>query len=158
LLFDLLNREEEAAEQMDGHLRFNIPLLAHRLVTATRWVARHESSQHLGIGYFGASTGGAAALVAAADLGSVVDAVVLRGGRPDLAGSSLGEVVSPTLLIVGGRDDQVLRLNHQAYAQIPCRKHLIVVPGATHLFDEPGALDEVAAFAAGWFRQHLQSR
>jgi putative phosphoribosyl transferase len=158
LLFDLLTREEEAADALDGHLRFDIKLLADRLVAATRWLARQNATQHLGIGYFGASTGGAAALAAAAELGPVIDAVVSRGGRPDLAGEALAKIDCPTLLIVGGRDDLVLKLNERAFGQMGCPKEFAVVPGATHLFEEPGALEEVASLAATWFRRHLKSR
>jgi dienelactone hydrolase len=158
VLFDLLTREEEAADARTGHLRFDIPLLARRLVAATRWVAREPDGQHLGLGYFGSSTGGAAALVAAAELGSVVDAVVSRGGRPDLAGNALPRVEAPTLLIVGEQDDVVLQLNDAAYEHLRCEKELAVVSRATHLFEEPGALEEVARLAAGWFRRHLKPR
>lgn len=158
LLFDLLTREEEAEDARSGELRFDIGLLAQRLVAATRWVARQPDGQHLGLGYFGSSTGGAAALVAAAELGSVADAVVSRGGRPDLAGEALPQVDSPTLLIVGERDDVVLQLNEQAYEQLRCEKELAVMPRATHLFEEPGALEEVARLAAAWFRRYLKPR
>lgn len=158
LLFDLLTREEEAADVRDGHLRFNIGLLAQRLVAATQWVASHNATQRLGIGYFGSSTGGAAALVAVAQLGSEIDAVVSRGGRPDLAGTALAQVASPTLLIVGERDDVVLQLNEEAFGQLQCQKELAVVPRATHLFEEPGALEAVASLAAAWFRRHLKPR
>ncbi|MBI3418098.1 MAG: dienelactone hydrolase family protein [Verrucomicrobia bacterium] len=158
LLFDLLTRAEEAADARDGHLRFNIGLLVERLVAVTHWVARQGAMQHFGLGYFGASTGGAAALVAAAELGSAIDAVVSRGGRPDLAGAALSRVKSPTLLIVGERDDVVRQLNEAAFAQLRCKKELAVVPRATHLFEEPGALEEVAALAAAWFRRHLKPR
>lgn len=158
LLFDLLTREEEAADAHTGHLRFNIGLLARRLIAVTRWVARQPRAEHLGFGYFGSSTGGAAALVAAAELSSVIDAVVSRGGRPDLAGDALPGVESPTLLIVGERDDLVLRLNEEAFEQLRCEKELAVVPRATHLFEEPGALEEVARLAAAWFRRHLKPR
>ena len=158
LLFDLLTRGEKAADALDGHLRFDIRLLAQRLVAATQWVVSHNATQHLGIGYFGSSTGGAAALVAAAELGSVIDAVVSRGGRPDLAGAALARVESPTLLIVGERDDVVLQLNEEASEQLRCRKELAVVPQATHLFEEPGTLEEVASLAAAWFRRHLKPR
>jgi putative phosphoribosyl transferase len=158
LLFDLLTREEEVQDTRDGHLRFNIGLLAQRLVAATRWVARLPQGQHLGIGYFGSSTGGAAALVAAAELGPVIDAVVSRGGRPDLAGGALAGVEAPTLLIVGEQDDNVLQLNEEAFKQLPCKREIAVVPRATHLFEEPGALEEVSRLAAAWFRQHVKSR
>jgi dienelactone hydrolase len=158
LLFDLLTREEEAEDARSGELRFDIGLLAQRLVAATRWVAHQPDGQHLGLGYFGSSTGGAAALVAAAELGTVADAVVSRGGRPDLAGDALSQVDSPTLLIVGERDDVVLQLNEAAYEQLRCEKELAVVPRATHLFEEPGALEEVARLAAAWFKRHLKPR
>ena len=158
LLFDLLTPEEEEADERDGHLRFDIELLARRLVAATRWLDQQGSTRHQGIGYFGSSTGGAAALVAAAELGGEIDAVVSRGGRPDLAGPALPRVTAPTLLIVGGRDNLVLELNRDALDQLRCKKQIIVVPGATHLFEEHGALEEVAALSAGWFRQYLRAR
>jgi dienelactone hydrolase len=158
LLFDLLTREEEAEDARDGHLRFDIGLLARRLVAATKWVARQPEGEHLGLGFFGSSTGGAAALVAAAELGSVIDAVVSRGGRPDLAGDALAQVDASTLLIVGERDDVVLQLNEEAFEQLRCKKELAVVPRATHLFEEPGALEEVARLAAEWFRRYLKPR
>ena len=158
LLFDLLTRQEEEADAHTGYLRFNIGLLAQRLIAVTRWVARQSRAAHLGLGYFGSSTGGAAALVAAAELGSVIDAVVSRGGRPDLAGDALPRVEAPTLLIVGERDDLVLRLNQEAFERLRCEKELTVVPRATHLFEEPGALEEVARLAAVWFRRHLKPR
>lgn len=152
LLFDLLTREEEAKDAYTGHLRFDIGLLARRLVAATSWVRSQESLQAFRIGYFGSSTGGGAALVAAADSGEEVSAVVSRGGRPDLAGPALPRVKCPTLLIVGGFDQQVIELNQQAFELLQCRKELKIVPGATHLFEEPGTLDEVARLAANWFR------
>ena len=158
LLFDLLTREEEVEDARTGELRFDIGLLARRLVAATRWMARQPDGKHFGIGYFGSSTGGAAALVAAAEPGAVVDAVVSRGGRPDLAGEALARVEAPTLLIVGERDDVVLQLNEEAFEQLHCDKELAVVPGATHLFEEPGALEEVARLAAAWFKRHLKPR
>jgi putative phosphoribosyl transferase len=158
LLFDLLTAEEETEDARTGHLRFNIGLLARRLVAATREVRGQPQGQHLGIGYFGSSTGGAAALVAAAEPGSAVDAVVSRGGRPDLAGEALPRVDAPTLLIVGERDEVVLRLNQEAFERLRCEKELAVVPRATHLFEEPGALEEVARLAAAWFRQHLKPK
>jgi len=155
LLFDLLTREEEREDDMTARLRFDIHLLARRLADATRWVSNQPEGRRLGIGYFGSSTGGGAALVAAAELGTDIGAVVSRGGRPDLAGSALSLVKSPTLLIVGGHDDVVIRLNEEALARLHCEKELKIVPGATHLFEEPGTLDEVARLAANWFRQHL---
>ena len=156
LLFDLLTREEEAIDLQTRHLRFDIGLLARRLVAATDWLARENETCHLRPGYFGASTGGGAALVAAAALGAKVGAVVSRGGRPDLAGEALGHVKAPTLLIVGGYDVPVIKMNEDAYAQLDCVKELKIVPGATHLFEEPGALEQVADLAAGWFLKHLQ--
>ena len=155
LLFDLLTPEEETVDVQTRHLRFDIGLLATRLVDAATWLAHRDETQHLRVGYFGASTGGGAALVAAARLGQVIGAVVSRGGRPDLAGAALPHVVSPTLLIVGGRDATVIQLNEVAYAQLRCQKALEIVPGATHLFEEPGTLEHVAQLAAGWFQQHL---
>jgi putative phosphoribosyl transferase len=158
LLFDLLTQEEEAIDLRTAHLRFDIGLLARRLVDATRWISQEPETRQLRVGYFGASTGGGAALVAAAELGAAVGAVVSRGGRPDLAGAALPRVQSPTLLIVGERDDLVIELNEQAYAQLRCEKELNIVPRATHLFEEPGALEEVARLASDWFQQHLQPR
>lgn len=158
LLFDLLTREEEAEDAHTGHLRFNIGLLAERLVAATQWVGAQKTTEHLGVGYFGSSTGGAAALGAAGAIGSVVDAVVSRGGRPDLAGDALPRVEAPTLLIVGERDVVVLRLNREACARLRCEKEIAVVPEATHLFEEPGTLEDVARLAAAWFRRHLRLR
>lgn len=156
LLFDLLTEQEEVEDERYGHLRFDIELLARRLVTATRWIVGRPSAHHFGLGYFGASTGGAAALVAAAELRHAVDAVVSRGGRPDLAGDALTRVVAPTLLIVGGRDELVSQLNEDAYTQLRCDKRLAVVPGAGHLFEGPGQLEKVAALAADWFQRHLK--
>lgn len=158
LLFDLLTREEEVEEADTGHLRFNIGLLALRLVNATRWVNTHASTQHLGLGYFGSSTGAAAALMAAAELGPVVQAVVSRGGRPELAGDFLDRVHAPTLLIVGGRDDRVIEFNHEAHARLSCKKQLVTVPDASHLFAEPDALEKVATLAAAWFQRNLKPR
>jgi putative phosphoribosyl transferase len=164
LLFDLLTMEEESVDVFTHHLRFDIGLLAERLVNVIRWLNKEESwikehakPHHLRPGYFGASTGGAAALVAAATLDESIGAVVSRGGRPDLAGRALAQVESPTLLIVGGRDEPVIALNQEAYAKLRCEKELRIVPGATHLFEEPGALDEVARLAAEWFQRHLQT-
>ena len=158
LLFDLLTKEEEAEDELTGRLRFDIGLLAQRLVEATRWVANQPETRRLGIGYFGASTGGAAALVAAAEIGPAIDAVVSRGGRPDLARDALEHVQSPVLLIVGERDETVLDLNRDAYARLSCEKELKVIPRATHLFEEAGALQEVARLGAAWFGQHLRPR
>jgi putative phosphoribosyl transferase len=155
LLVDLLTAEEEAVDLRTAHLRFDIGLLAERLVGATDWLTRHPDTRHLRIGYFGASTGAAAALVAAAERPDAVGAVVSRGGRPDLAGPALPLVRAPTLLIVGGNDFQVIELNRAAFEQLRCEKQLVIVPGATHLFEEPGALDEVARPAREWFERHL---
>ncbi len=157
LLFDLLTPDEEAVDERTGHLRFNITLLARRLAEATHWVSAQPATRHHGCGYFGASTGAAAALVAAAELGLRIGAVVSRGGRPDLAGEALPGVVSPTLLIVGERDDVVVELNRNAFEQLRCEKEMRIVPRATHLFEEPGALAEVARLAAAWFQKHLRA-
>lgn len=159
LLFDLLTREEEAVDLHTRHLRFDIGLLARRLVDATNWIKREEDTWHLRVGYFGSSTGGGAALVAAAELGEEIGAVVSRGGRPDLAGSdALQRVKSPTLLIVGGYDEPVIKLNEEAYTWLRCEKELKIVPKASHLFEEPGTLEDVAQLAAEWFQKHLQLR
>jgi putative phosphoribosyl transferase len=158
LLFDLLTPDEEAEDVMTARLRFDIGLLAKRLVDATRWISGRPETARLGVGYFGASTGAAAALAAAAEIGPAIDAVVSRGGRPDLAGDALARVLAPTLLIVGSRDELVLRFNEQALARLRCEKKLVVVPGASHLFEEAGTLDQVAQLAADWSRQHLQPR
>ena len=154
LLFDLLT-DEEAADRRNV---FDIELLAERLALATAWVRRQEATKRLPIGYFGASTGAAAALVAAARLQENIGAIVSRGGRPDMAGAVLGQVRAPTLLIVGGQDVGVLDLNEQAFAQLQCEKSLEIVPGATHLFEEPGALDQVIDLARQWFTRHLTGR
>jgi putative phosphoribosyl transferase len=156
LLFDLLTTEEEEADQYTAHLRFDITLLSDRLVQATEWAQSREELRHLRLGYFGSSTGGGAALVAAGEAGETIGAVVSRGGRPDLAGESLRHVVSPTLLIVGELDEPVIRLNEEAYDWMACEKDLVIIPGATHLFEEPGALEHVARLAAHWFQEHLQ--
>jgi putative phosphoribosyl transferase len=155
LLIDLLTSDEEALDQWTAQLRFDINLLAERLVLVTDWVTQHPDTRDLRVGYFGASTGAGAALVAAAARPLVVDAIVSRGGRPDLAGPALARVRAPTLLIVGGNDFQVIELNRAALAQLRCEKQLVIVPGATHLFEEPGALDEVARLAREWFERHL---
>jgi putative phosphoribosyl transferase len=154
LLFDLLT-DEEAGDRRNV---FDIDLLAERLALATTWVEGQDATKSLPIGYFGASTGAAAALVAAARAPEQIDAIVSRGGRPDMAGPVLGEVRAPTLLIVGGRDVGVLELNEQALAQLRCEKSLEIVPGATHLFEEPGALDQVIDLARQWFTSHLAAR
>jgi dienelactone hydrolase len=155
LLIDLLTPKEEAIDLQTAHLRFDIALLAQRLVAATDWLAKNARTQHLPIGYFGASTGAPAALVAAADRAAKVGAVVSRGGRPHLAGTALSRVRAPTLLIVGGNDVEVIELNQAALAQLHCEKRLVIIPGATHLFEEPGTLDEVARLAREWFQRHL---
>jgi dienelactone hydrolase len=155
LLIDLLTLDEEVVDARTAQLRFDIELLAERLVGATDWLAQDPDTKQLRIGYFGASTGAAAALVAAAVRSDLVDAVVSRGGRPDLAGAALMHVRAPTLLIVGGNDIQVIQLNREALAQLRCEKQLVIVPGATHLFEERGALDEVARLARDWFQRHL---
>ena len=156
LLFDLLTREEDVIDNYTREFRFDINLLAWRLVAATNWLLRENETSRLRPGYFGASTGGGAALVAAAALGEKVGAVVSRGGRPDLAGESLINVKAPTLLIVGGRDGPVIKMNQEAYEQLRCVKELKIIPGATHLFEEPGKLEEVARLAAKWFLNHLR--
>jgi dienelactone hydrolase len=155
LLFDLLTREEEAVDAAIAHLRFDIAMLGERLVAVTDWVARQSELHALPVGYFGASTGAAAALVAAAQRPALVRAVVSRGGRPDLAGLALHRVQAATLLVVGGRDPVVIQLNREAYGELSCEKELVIVPGATHLFEEPGTRDEVARLACAWFRRHL---
>jgi dienelactone hydrolase len=155
LLMDLLTVEEEQVDLRSRELRFDIGLLARRLIAAVDWVTA-RFGEGLRVGLFGASTGAAAALVAAADRPSRVAAVVSRGGRPDLAGPALQHVTAPTLLIVGGADAQVLTLNRQAAGRLAAPHHLEVVPGASHLFEEPGALDEVARLAAGWFVTYLR--
>lgn len=152
LLMDLLTKEEDATYET----RFDIDLLTVRLEAATRWLAGLPETKNLTLGYFGASTGAAAALRAAAALGPSVGAVVSRGGRPDLAWEALGQVVAPTLLIVGELDYTVVELNQRAYRQLKAEKHLALVPGATHLFEEPGALEEVARLASEWFQRRLR--
>jgi len=156
LLFDLLTVEEEKAENHTRHLRFNIPLLAERLVEVTRWALDTVATRDVNVGYFGSSTGAAAALVAAAELSDTVSAVVSRGGRPDLAGDALGHVRAATLLVVGSLDKPVISLNEEAYYLLHCERALRIVPGASHLFEEDGALERVASMAAEWFAGHLQ--
>jgi len=155
LLFDLLTPGEGLVDPHTAELRFDIDLLAKRLVHATKWAKREEQTRNLRIGYFGSSTGGGAALVAAAQLPDDVDAVVSRGGRPDLAGAALPKVQTPTLLIVGSQDDIVIELNEQARDQMRCEVKLEIIPGATHLFEEPGALEQVAKLASDWFINHI---
>ena len=156
LLIDLLTPHEEVIDERTAQLRFDIDLLAERLVDTTDWLTQFPDTRDLRIGYFGASTGAAAALEAAAVRPEAVHAIVSRGGRPDLAGAALTRVQAPTLLIVGEHDDQVIQLNREAFAQLRCEKRLLIVPGATHLFEEPGALDEVARLARDWFQRHLE--
>jgi putative phosphoribosyl transferase len=158
LLFDLLTRQEEIEEEYTRHLRFDIELLAGRLEAATDWIGSHPATAHLAIGYFGASTGGGAALVAAARRPDRVSAVVSRGGRPDLAGEHLASVRAATLLIVGGEDELVIEMNQMALARLGSPvKHLAIVPDATHLFEEPGTLEAVARLAGNWFSKYLPS-
>lgn len=155
LLFDLLTPEEERIDSLTREFRFNVQLLTSRLVDVTKWCQTQPVLCPLKIGYFGASTGGGAALVAAATLPDAVHAVVSRGGRPDLAAESLSQVLAPSLLIVGGFDPVVIELNQSAMSQMNCMKQLKIVPGATHLFEEPGTLDEVAHLAKDWFLFYL---
>ena len=158
LLFDLLTPQEELLDIETAELRFDICLLAHRLKAATNWVMNDPQTKEMPIGYFGASTGGGAALVAAAELGDHIKAVVSRGGRPDLAGSALPLVIAPTLLIVGELDYPVITINRTALSQLRCEKRLQIVPGATHLFEEPGRLEEVGYLAADWFAKHFSTQ
>ena len=155
LLFDLLTPEEEAIDMQTREHRFNIRLLAERLVDATKWAKQQNQTSSLRTGYFGSSTGGAAALVAAVDAPQDVGAVVSRGGRPDLADEALPKVQAPTLLIVGGNDDIVIELNEQARDRMRCEVRLQIIPDATHLFEEPGKLEKVAQLASDWFIAHL---
>src|SRR5881398_3115304 len=155
LLFDLLTQQEEAIDMRTREHRFNIALLAERLVHATKWAKQQEQTRDLRAGYFGSSTGGAAALVAVAKLPQDVGAVVSRGGRPDLAGDALPKVQASTLLILGGNDDIVIELNETARDQMRCEVKLEIIPGATHLFEEPGALEQAAKLASDWFVDHL---
>jgi len=157
LLFDLLTQEEETIDTQTRELRFNIHLLAERLDHATKWAKQQEETGDFRIGYFGSSTGGAAALVAAAENPPDAGAVVSRGGRPDLAGEALPKVQAPTLLIVGGNDDIVIELNEQARDRMRCEVKLEIIPGATHLFEEPGTLEKVATLASDWFAKHIGS-
>jgi dienelactone hydrolase len=155
LLIDLLTPEEERVDIQTAHLRFDIDLLADRLAGAKEWLTEQPNTRDLRIGYFGASTGAAAALVAAAVQPESIGAVVSRGGRPDLAGNLLPRVQAPTLLIVGGEDRPVIEMNRDALAQLTCKKRIEIVPGATHLFEEPGALEAVARLAGDWLLAHL---
>jgi putative phosphoribosyl transferase len=155
LLFDLLTAGEDAVDQVTSQYRFDIPLLAKRLVGATDWIRKTPDVAALKVGYFGASTGSGVALIAAAERALYVGAVVSRGGRPDLARGYLHSVKAPTLLIVGGEDREVIALNQEAMAQMSAEKELVIVPGATHLFEEDGALQKVAVLAGDWFLRHL---
>jgi putative phosphoribosyl transferase len=155
LLLDLLTLQEEAADRASGHLRFDVELLAGRLLAAADWLAAEQRTAGLPVGLFGASTGAGAALLAAAERPQAVAAVVSRGGRPDLAGAALGRVLAPTLLIVGALDPQVLELNRAALGRLGSEASLEVVPGASHLFEEPGTLERVAELAVGWFTRWL---
>lgn len=155
LLLDLLTQREEAIDLRTRHLRFDLPLLARRLAVATAWIRRQPEFCGLRIGYMGSNTGGGAALMAAAKLGDQIGAVASRGSRPDMAGAALEQVLAPTLLIVGGLDDEIIHLNESALARMHCVRELSIVPCASHLFEEPGALDAVAHLAATWFRRYL---
>jgi pimeloyl-ACP methyl ester carboxylesterase len=155
LLFDLLSPEEEQIDLHTGQLRFDIGFLARRLVCAMDWAASQPETKDLRLGLFGSSTGAAAALVAAAQRARLAGAVVSRGGRPDLADQALAKVVAPTLLIVGGNDTPVIELNRQAFGELRCAKELQIIPGATHLFEEPGTLEQAAQLARRWFSKHL---
>lgn len=155
MLLDLLTQDEEDVDNHSGEYRFDVELLAERLMDVVRWARNDTRLSHLGIGYFGASTGAAAALVAAARWPEPIAAVVSRGGRPDLAGESLPDVKAPTLLIVGSEDDAVVDLNRLAMESMRCEKKLQIIPGATHLFEEPGALEEVSGLSREWFEKHL---
>ena len=156
LLFDLLTQEEEETDIVTAEYRFNIPLLADRLIGATEWLKNDPKTKRLAFGYFGASTGAAAALIAAAKLPNEISAVVSRGGRPDLAGKYLPNVVAPTLLLVGGLDTEVIELNRQAMDQMTAEKKIVIIPGATHLFEEQGTLEEVAKVSIDWFLKYLR--
>lgn len=158
LLFDLLTESEEEIDIQTANLRFDIRLLANRLVEATDWIAGGSQTSDLSIGYFGASTGAAAALAAAAERPGLIKAIVSRGGRPDLAGGRLDEVRCPTLLIVGGLDEEVIELNREALSLLKAEKELLIVPGATHLFEEEGKLEEVALHACRWFLKYLPGK
>ena len=155
LLLDLLTREEESIDQFTSEFRFDIPRLGRRVVAAADWAVQQQDLRSLPIGFFGASTGAAAALIAAAERPQRTAAVVSRGGRPDLAGDALSKVQAPTLLIVGGDDEPVIELNEQAQRQMRATTRLEIVPGATHLFEEPGALEQVQRLAIDWFHEHL---
>jgi len=154
LLMDLLTEQEEAIDLETAQYRFDVQQLSKRLVAASEWASKNEKTHLLKLSFFGASTGAAAALIAAAELGSKVKAVVSRGGRPDMAANALSKVLAPTLLIVGGSDFAVMELNERAFKLLKIEKKFVVIRGATHLFEEPGKLDEVAELAVSWFKQH----
>jgi dienelactone hydrolase len=156
LLFDLLTSEEEEQDMVTAEYRFNIGLLAERLIGATQWLKENQQTRNFTLGYFGASTGAAAALIAAAKLPNDIAAVVSRGGRPDLAAGYLRQVMAPTLLLVGGLDTEVIELNRRAMAQMTAEKKLVIIPGATHLFEEPGKLEQVAKASTTWFLSYLK--
>lgn len=156
LLFDLLTEEEEGIDMLTRSFRFDIDMLSKRLIDVTRWVLSRQDTKELNLGYFGASTGAAAALIAARELKDAVKAVVSRGGRPDLAGDDLMYVQAPTLFIVGGKDTEVIKLNQWAFERmVITEKEIKIIPGATHLFEEQGALEKVSRFAGDWFRRYL---
>lgn len=158
LLIDLLTKEEGEEDEFTAALRFDIDLLTDRLCLVTGWLQKSKEAKHLAIGYFGASTGAAAALCAAAKIKKGIAAIVSRGGRPDLARKALPDVKAPVLLIVGGHDVPVIGMNEEVYALLECEKKMVIVPRATHLFEEPGALEEVARLALEWFRQHFEKK
>ena len=159
LLFDLLTSDEGTLDERDGRYRFNVSLLMHRLIAVTRWISRHPETHGLKIGYFGASTGAAAAIAAAAEEPELVTSLVSRGGRPDLAGiGALHELKTPTLLIIGGADHEVLELNRMSAREMRVEHRTVIIDGATHLFEEPGALTQVADNAATWFLEHFPSQ
>lgn len=155
LLMDLLTPAEDEVDRVSAHLRFDIAMLSQRVIGATNWLALQPETSRFKIGYFGASTGAAAALVAAAQRPLAIGAVVSRGGRPDLAGASLEDVKAPTLLLVGSKDSQVIALNGAAFALLRCEKSLEIIPGASHLFEEPGTLEQVARHAVSWFQRYV---
>jgi pimeloyl-ACP methyl ester carboxylesterase len=157
LLIDLLTYEEEKEDEVTAAIRFDIDLLTRRLCQVAKWIKHAEKTKDLSIGFFGASTGAAAALCADAEIKEGIVAVVSRGGRPDLAMSALGHVNAPTLLIVGGYDGPVIGMNEEAYKQLKCEKQMVIVPKATHLFEEPGALEQVARLALDWFQVHFEA-
>lgn len=156
LLLDLLTSEEEQQDNVTGLFRFDMEMLTKRLVDVTHWLEQQPGTQELKVGYFGSSTGGGVALMAAAELGDKVAAAVSRGGRPDLAHDALGKVKCPTLLIVGGYDEEVIGLNDQAYGLLHCPKDFRIIPAASHLFEEPGKLEQVAELSARWFAEYLK--